>query len=87
METTVASLIPLLGSRLHWIGLLKESFLLDLEENLSLGRVEKGVREPQDGLLSPFRSPSRGSWTGDLRKIQFKVRYGPCVFLLLIFQR
>ncbi|RZS25864.1 hypothetical protein BHM03_00059129 [Ensete ventricosum] len=50
VETTVASSIPLFGYRLHWIGCLKESFLSDLEENLSLGRVERGVREPQDGV-------------------------------------
>ncbi|RRT34201.1 hypothetical protein B296_00058743 [Ensete ventricosum] len=60
METTVAAPIPLLGSGLHRIRCLEESFFPDLEKDFSLGRIERGVRESRNGRLRPLRS-SRGS--------------------------
>ncbi|RWW67699.1 hypothetical protein BHE74_00024850 [Ensete ventricosum] len=61
METTVVAPIPLLGSGLHRIRCLEESFFPDLEKDFSLGRIERGVRESRNGRLGPLHSSSRGS--------------------------
>ncbi|RZS17006.1 hypothetical protein BHM03_00049094 [Ensete ventricosum] len=44
----------------HWIGGFQEPFLLDLEEDFSSGRIERGVGEPGDGLLGSLHSFPRG---------------------------
>ncbi|RZR94522.1 hypothetical protein BHM03_00023215 [Ensete ventricosum] len=45
VETTVASVVTFLGLSPHRVRVFEESFLLDLEEDLSLGRVERNVGE------------------------------------------
>ncbi|RWW50374.1 hypothetical protein BHE74_00043384 [Ensete ventricosum] len=55
MEAVVASAIPFLGSNPHRVRDFDESFLPDLEENLSMGRVERNIREPGNDLLDSLR--------------------------------
>ncbi|RRT42855.1 hypothetical protein B296_00056832 [Ensete ventricosum] len=45
VEVTVAPAVTFLGLSLHWVRGFKESFLPNLEEDLSLGRVEQNVGE------------------------------------------
>ncbi|RZR72378.1 hypothetical protein BHM03_00013036 [Ensete ventricosum] len=55
MEAVVASAIPFLDSNPHRVEDFDESFLPDLEENLSMGRVERNIREPGNNLLDSLR--------------------------------
>ncbi|RZR72598.1 hypothetical protein BHM03_00014885 [Ensete ventricosum] len=55
MEATVASAVAFLGLNPHWVGGFEESFLPDLEEDLSLDKVEWSVGELGNDLLYSFR--------------------------------
>ncbi|RWW74731.1 hypothetical protein BHE74_00017321 [Ensete ventricosum] len=49
VEAVVALVVTPLSP--HWIGGFEKPFLLDMEEDLGLGRVEWGIGEPGDGML------------------------------------
>ncbi|RWV98635.1 hypothetical protein GW17_00038504 [Ensete ventricosum] len=51
VEAVVAYVVSFLGSCPHRVGGFKESFLPDLEEDLSQGRVERNVGEPGNNLF------------------------------------
>ncbi|RZR83196.1 hypothetical protein BHM03_00009764 [Ensete ventricosum] len=51
VEATIMSAVPVLGLRLHRVGGFEESFLSNLEENLSPGRVERNVGWSRNDLL------------------------------------
>ncbi|RWW04817.1 hypothetical protein GW17_00031931 [Ensete ventricosum] len=55
VEEVVAPVVAFLGSTPHQVGGFEESFLSDLEEDLSPGGVEWSVGEPGDDLLGSFR--------------------------------
>ncbi|RWW06571.1 hypothetical protein GW17_00030091 [Ensete ventricosum] len=55
VEATVASAVAFLGLNPHWVGGFEESFLPDLEEDLSLDKVEWSVGELGNDLLYSFR--------------------------------
>ncbi|RRT64351.1 hypothetical protein B296_00006557 [Ensete ventricosum] len=57
VETTITSVVSVLGSRPHRVGGFEESLLSDLEKNLSLSGVERDIERSRNGLLTSLHPP------------------------------